>query len=327
MWFFQFNNCQNGPINIEVVKDLLAKRTISGDTLVWKDGMNGWSRLADSELASLIPESPAPTVNPATVQKHADQLPDDSKAIPNAGEPNNYSDLSAQTSKSARFAIAAGIILFVVVFGGAILNNVHKKYNTQQTVIISQCESVLPILTRRYQTLGPFLELFEKQDWNDRFYVSKSSPPPAFMQPDGAEPTKDDDHDVRVFTPRNSAEPNDNALSHGFVSIDFTALHEGCNRFINGSTAFEKIMGATEIEDNLPDIISVATNSDAINNSELTARFRSDLSATGQASAAGLLAISQSIEHYNDHVANDRIAKMLTIPLIDKDSTLATQGK
>jgi hypothetical protein len=75
VWFFQFNNRQNGPIDTEVVKDLLAKHTLSKDTLVWKDGMNGWDCLSNTELAALIPSRLPPPINPTIIEKQIVQPP------------------------------------------------------------------------------------------------------------------------------------------------------------------------------------------------------------------------------------------------------------
>jgi len=75
MWYFQFNNQQNGPNDSEVIKALLTKRTLNGHTLVWKEGMPDWRRLADTELAPLIPTCLPPPINAPAVQKATVQPP------------------------------------------------------------------------------------------------------------------------------------------------------------------------------------------------------------------------------------------------------------
>jgi hypothetical protein len=75
MWYFQFNNQQNGPNDSQVIKALLAKQTLSRDTLVWKEGMSDWQRLADTELALLIPINLPPPINPPEVQRAVVQPP------------------------------------------------------------------------------------------------------------------------------------------------------------------------------------------------------------------------------------------------------------
>jgi len=133
---------------------------------------------------------------------------------------------------------------------------VREKFNERRKVIIKQCESVVPILTRRYQAFVPLLELCEKQDaWNSDFesYHIDNSPPPAWapVEPQhldisgGMDGEPVEGHDLRRFT-GGTIDTNTGVN----VIIDFTAVRDGITRFTSGTTAFEKVMGATEIEHN-----------------------------------------------------------------------------
>jgi hypothetical protein len=257
--------------------------------------------------------------------------------------------------------IGAILIIFVAicVLVGAISNSVHEKYNEKRKIIIKQCEVALPILTRRYQAFVPLLELCEKQDnWNDNFEIYKNVAPPAFMapesQPSDAETEDENNDDIRRFTGRiivaksviinrdydisyldaqafgpatQVVETVKDSGVRGDVVIDFTTLRDGISHFTGGATAFEKVMGATEIEPNLPQIITVATNIDMINTNELMLQLKSGLAATDPAASAALSAVSQSVEQYNSDIAHSIIAKMMTIPPININSQLITWDK
>ena len=75
MWYFQYKEQSNGPIDFEVIKVLMAKQTLTRDTLVWKEGMNNWCRLADTELKSLLSPALPPPISSTDVQNAATQPP------------------------------------------------------------------------------------------------------------------------------------------------------------------------------------------------------------------------------------------------------------
>jgi hypothetical protein len=55
MWYYQLNDQQEGPCDGETIKDLIERRTIGRATLVWKEGLHAWCRLAETELVALLP--------------------------------------------------------------------------------------------------------------------------------------------------------------------------------------------------------------------------------------------------------------------------------
>jgi uncharacterized membrane protein len=64
-WYYADNNEQRGPVLESDLKGLLASKKLSGETLVWKEGMANWT--AASQVASLSsPTAAAPVVTSAT---------------------------------------------------------------------------------------------------------------------------------------------------------------------------------------------------------------------------------------------------------------------
>ena len=229
-----------------------------------------------------------------------------------------------------------GMLILLVVFfllWGAIAVNVREKFNERRQVILKQCESVVPILTRRYQAFIPLFQMCEKHDaWNSDFesYHIDNSPPPAWAPVEprhvdisgGMDDELVEGHDLRRF---NGGTINTNA---GFyVIVDFTAVHDGIARFTSGTTAFEKVMGATEIEHSLPQIITAATNYDTINTSVLMRQLQSDLATTDPDATTAISAVKQSVEQYNTEVDQSSIAKLLQIEPIGIYSQLITWEK
>jgi hypothetical protein len=122
MWYFQFNNQQNGPNDSEVIKILLVKQTLTRDTLVWKEGMNDWRRLADTELASLIPATSPPPINPSIVQpppieKMAMQPPPISQIASQSDQPADPLTEFLNTPKGIRSLWLWSVILLGVGVG------------------------------------------------------------------------------------------------------------------------------------------------------------------------------------------------------------------
>ena len=64
-YFYAANGQQAGPVSFEQLSHLFANRTINRDTLVWKQGMNGWTALKDVEelKAFLGGSTPPPLPN------------------------------------------------------------------------------------------------------------------------------------------------------------------------------------------------------------------------------------------------------------------------
>jgi len=64
MWYYQLNHCQHGPTDAETIKDMLAQQILTRDSQVWTEGLSAWTRLGDTELASLLPTHVSPPLRP-----------------------------------------------------------------------------------------------------------------------------------------------------------------------------------------------------------------------------------------------------------------------
>jgi GYF domain 2 len=64
MWYYQLNHCQHGPTDAATIKDLLTQQMLTRDSQVWTEGMSAWRRLAETELASLLPTQVPPPLRP-----------------------------------------------------------------------------------------------------------------------------------------------------------------------------------------------------------------------------------------------------------------------
>lgn len=58
-WFYSSEGQQKGPCSEAEFRDLLAKRKVNADTLVWSEGMPGWAKARD--VPGLLTDVPQPT--------------------------------------------------------------------------------------------------------------------------------------------------------------------------------------------------------------------------------------------------------------------------
>ena len=57
-WYYYQNNQQVGPVEETTIRDLIASRVITHDTLVWGDGMETWQPITTTPLATMLPVAP-----------------------------------------------------------------------------------------------------------------------------------------------------------------------------------------------------------------------------------------------------------------------------
>jgi len=50
LWFFAEGNKQRGPVSVEVIRERYVAKAVTLDTLVWRDGLDNWKKLKDTEL-------------------------------------------------------------------------------------------------------------------------------------------------------------------------------------------------------------------------------------------------------------------------------------
>jgi TM2 domain-containing membrane protein YozV len=65
MWYYEQNGNRIGPVDEATMRQLIADRIISIDTLVWKNGMTNWIPLQQTQLAA---GQPAPSPTPYAAQ-------------------------------------------------------------------------------------------------------------------------------------------------------------------------------------------------------------------------------------------------------------------
>ncbi len=60
-WFYEDAGQRKGPVPLVQLVELIGKGTVTGDTVVWRQGLSGWVPLTDTELkAHLDPGNPPP---------------------------------------------------------------------------------------------------------------------------------------------------------------------------------------------------------------------------------------------------------------------------
>ena len=64
MWYYEQNGNRMGPVDEAMMRELVANRTISIDTLVWTNGMANWTPLQQTQLAAGLPVPPPMPPNP-----------------------------------------------------------------------------------------------------------------------------------------------------------------------------------------------------------------------------------------------------------------------
>ena len=57
-WFFASRGQQQGPYPEAKLREFIANRTVTAETLVWTEGMAGWQKAGD--IAGLLSDAPSP---------------------------------------------------------------------------------------------------------------------------------------------------------------------------------------------------------------------------------------------------------------------------
>jgi hypothetical protein len=72
-WYYVLNNQQQGPVDEGTILQLMQNNQVTGNTLVWQEGMAGWVALQSTALQAIIPVRSVPPVMPPAVQYGAPQ--------------------------------------------------------------------------------------------------------------------------------------------------------------------------------------------------------------------------------------------------------------
>ena len=86
-WYYVGNGAQQGPVDIDAVRRLIASGLVKPDTQVWTDGLAAWMPASQTEIASLFAggsgvAAPPPAYAPAPVYAPAPGFPTRAGAAP-----------------------------------------------------------------------------------------------------------------------------------------------------------------------------------------------------------------------------------------------------
>ena len=111
-WFYaDSNQQQQGPITFGEIQQLAAKGTIQPSTLIWKEGMAGWT--AASEVQGVYGNSATQT--PASPTQAIPSNPYEAPASANAIEVSSTGAYPIPTVKKCSFALFLGLLITGVV--------------------------------------------------------------------------------------------------------------------------------------------------------------------------------------------------------------------
>lgn len=167
-WYYAAENEQKGPINESELKAQLASNKISGETLVWTDGMDNWtpanqvpafSFRAAPEPAKVQPgtaTTPTPTVVSAgpEINNPDSTKPIDLKGL--MGKPESL-EVSAEDAEQNRvFGILAYISFFCLVSMIVSKDSPYTKYHANQGLVLFIAELATFFITGAFVFI-PFL--------------------------------------------------------------------------------------------------------------------------------------------------------------------------
>jgi len=128
-WYYADNNEQRGPVLESDLKGLLASNKISGETLVWKEGMANWT--AASQVAALSATSAAPVVaSAATTSNPSSVTPITKSDLIGAPEALEVDADDAEKNKIFGIIAYLGFLCFVPLFVAK--DSPFAKYHANQ---------------------------------------------------------------------------------------------------------------------------------------------------------------------------------------------------
>lgn len=137
-WFYARNGVSTGPVNLADLQRLADQNEIEPDTLVWKEGMSGWTACRDATQVNFKPRNPPvpQTVNPGPAAGYTHSpVPGIAPAYRAAG--SVHSDLLPQTSGLAMASLILGLLwlcgigsILATIFGAVALNQISKSHGT-----------------------------------------------------------------------------------------------------------------------------------------------------------------------------------------------------
>ncbi len=61
VWYYEVKGKKTGPVNQDILINLIENKTLIGETLIWRKGYGDWNKVQDSELKNfLLNDTPPP---------------------------------------------------------------------------------------------------------------------------------------------------------------------------------------------------------------------------------------------------------------------------
>ncbi len=137
MWYYEQNGNRIGPVDEATMRQLIANRVISIDTLVWTNGMANWTPLQQTQLAAGLPvPPPMPQGAPAAPQYH-----------------------QAPVSHHPEAKDRVAYVLLAVFLGELGIHNFYAGYTNRAIFQLVACIVGIPIIALVTCGIGLFLYL------------------------------------------------------------------------------------------------------------------------------------------------------------------------
>jgi TM2 domain-containing membrane protein YozV len=137
MWYYEQSGNRIGPVDEATMRQLIANRVISIDTLVWTNGMANWTPLQQTQLAAGLPvPPPSPHQTPATPQY-------------------NTAPISHHPEAKDRVAY----VLLAIFLGELGIHNFYAGYTNRAVLQLVACIVGIPIIALVTCGIGLFLYL------------------------------------------------------------------------------------------------------------------------------------------------------------------------
>jgi uncharacterized membrane protein len=157
-WYYAAENEQKGPINESELKAQLASNKISGDTLVWTDGMDNWTP-ANQVPAFSFRAAPEPAkVQPGTATTPASTVvsagpdvsnPDSTKPVDFKGlmgTPESLEVSPEDIEQNRIFGILAYLGIFVLIPIIVAKDSPFAKYHSNQGLVLFISEIAISVV-------------------------------------------------------------------------------------------------------------------------------------------------------------------------------------
>lgn len=129
VWWYAINGERKGTISRDDLKDLFTQNQITPETLVWKEGMNNWEKIADiSSLSSLLSSAPPPLPYPNSPSPLPSDFAEEDQSLENAQ--TSYVVNNSQKRNNYFFLIGIVVLAIMSLAAFGIVNSTPKSSTT-----------------------------------------------------------------------------------------------------------------------------------------------------------------------------------------------------